>query len=91
MVSPEGNAFSWARIRSDTVASRRALHDADRRDIQMTFSDKTIEVRQMKQPPDWERIRHLYKIGIIAAILVLAGDMLLGWQDRIPYFKMYVR
>ena len=57
----------------------------------MTFSDKTIEVRQMKKPPDCERIRHLYKIGIIAAILVLAGDMLLGWQDRIPYFKMYVR
>ena len=57
----------------------------------MTFSDKTIEVRQMNKPPDWERIRHLYKIGIIAAILVLAGDMLLGWQDRIPYFKMYVR
>lgn len=57
----------------------------------MTFSDKTIEVRQMKKPPDWERIRHLYKIGIIAVILVLAGDMLLGWQDRIPYFKMYVR
>lgn len=45
----------------------------------MTFSDKTIEVRQMKKPPDRERIRHLYKIGIIAAILVLAGDMLLGW------------
>ena len=43
------------------------------------------------KPPDWECIRHLYKIGIIAAILVLAGDMLLGWQDRIPYFKMYVR
>jgi hypothetical protein len=28
---------------------------------------------------DWNRVRHLFKIGIIAAFLVLAGDMLLGW------------
>lgn len=28
---------------------------------------------------DWQRIRHLYKIGIIAAVMVLAGDMILGW------------
>ncbi len=28
---------------------------------------------------DWERIRHLFKIGIFAALLVLIGDFLLGW------------
>ena len=28
---------------------------------------------------DWSRIRHLMKIGILAGILVLAGDMILGW------------
>ena len=34
---------------------------------------------QEKLPIDWKRIRHLMKLGIIAAIMVLAGDMLLGW------------
>ena len=30
--------------------------------------------------PDWERIAHLFKLGIIAALLTLiGGDMLLGW------------
>lgn len=28
---------------------------------------------------DWPRIRHLMKLGMIAALMVLAGDMLLGW------------
>ena len=28
---------------------------------------------------DWKRIRHLFKIGIFAAFMVLVGDMLLGW------------
>ncbi|MBR0408575.1 MAG: hypothetical protein IJI53_11100 [Clostridia bacterium] len=28
---------------------------------------------------DWPRIRHLMKLGIFAALMVLAGDMLLGW------------
>ena len=28
---------------------------------------------------DWKRISHLFKIGIIAGIMVLIGDMLLGW------------
>lgn len=28
---------------------------------------------------DWERILHLFKIGIFASILVLIGDMLLGY------------
>ena len=30
--------------------------------------------------PDWERIVHLFKLGIVAALLALiGGDMLLGW------------
>lgn len=30
--------------------------------------------------PDWERIAHLFKIGILASLLALiGGDMLLGW------------
>lgn len=28
---------------------------------------------------DMPRIRHLFKIGLIAAFMVLAGDMILGW------------
>lgn len=28
---------------------------------------------------DWKRIRKLLKIGLFAALIVLAGDMLLGW------------
>ena len=28
---------------------------------------------------DWPRIRHLLKLGIFAALMVLIGDMLLGW------------
>ncbi|MBR1586546.1 MAG: hypothetical protein IJ662_13480, partial [Clostridia bacterium] len=28
---------------------------------------------------DWKRIRHLMRLGIVAALMVLAGDMLLGW------------
>lgn len=30
-------------------------------------------------PLDWSRIRHLLKIGLIAAFMVLLGDMLLGY------------
>lgn len=33
---------------------------------------------------DWNRIRHLLKIGILAALMVLAGDMLLGWGVSDP-------
>ncbi len=33
---------------------------------------------------DWERIRHLLKLGIFAALTVLAGDMLLGWGAADP-------
>lgn len=28
---------------------------------------------------DMPRIRHLFKIGLSAAFMVLAGDMILGW------------
>ena len=32
---------------------------------------------------DWNRVTHLLKLGIIASIMVLAGDMLLGrWQGN---------
>jgi|GEM_PF-4645676 len=33
----------------------------------------------MNKELDWPRIAHLMKIGIAAALMVLAGDMLLGW------------
>ncbi len=33
---------------------------------------------------DWNRIRHLLKTGILAALMVLAGDMLLGWGVSDP-------
>ena len=33
----------------------------------------------MNKELDWPRIAHLMKIGIDAALMVLAGDMLLGW------------
>ena len=30
--------------------------------------------------PDWDRIAHLFKIGIFASLLALiGGDMILGW------------
>ncbi len=33
-----------------------------------------------ENPLDRPRIRHLLKLGIFAALMVLAGDMLLGWD-----------
>ena len=33
---------------------------------------------------DWPRIRHLLKLGMAAAFLVLIGDMLLGWGVSDP-------
>ena len=38
----------------------------------------------MKKEPDWPRIAHLLKIGIAAALMVLVGDMLLGWGVHDP-------
>jgi len=36
------------------------------------------------QPFDWPRIAHLLKLGIFASVIVLAGDMLLGWGVSDP-------
>ena len=33
---------------------------------------------------DWDRIAHLFKIGIVAALMGLAGDLVLGWGHE-PY------
>ena len=33
----------------------------------------------MTRELDWPRIAHLMKLGIVAALMVLVGDMLLGW------------
>lgn len=33
---------------------------------------------------DWPRIRHLLKLGMVAALMVLVGDMLLGWGVSDP-------
>lgn len=33
---------------------------------------------------DWNRIRHLLKLGIFASLMVLTGDMLLGWGVNDP-------
>jgi len=45
---------------------------------------------------DWQRIRHLFKLGMIASVMVLIGDMLLGWCVPDPalsgmeaYFSKY--
>ena len=38
----------------------------------------------MNKEPDWPRIAHLLKIGIVAALMVLVGDMLLGWGVHDP-------
>ena len=37
-----------------------------------------------KQTFDWPRIQHLLKLGIFASLVVLAGDMLLGWGVADP-------
>ncbi len=33
---------------------------------------------------DWPRIRHLLRLGVIASLMVLTGDMLLGWGVSDP-------
>ena len=45
---------------------------------------------------DWPRIRHLLKLGIFAALMVLAGDMLLGCGVHVPclacvFFYKYMK
>lgn len=51
----------------------------------------------METDLDWKRIRHLFRLGIAAAGIVLAGDMLLGWGTPAPgltgmdaYFSKYL-
>ena len=42
------------------------------------------ELLNEKQTFDWPRIQHLLKLGIFASLVVLAGDMLLGWGVADP-------
>lgn len=46
---------------------------------------------------DWDRITHLFKIGIVAALMGLVGDLILGWgvvDDSLSgmdqYFSRYL-
>ena len=41
----------------------------------------TCEVKAMngKSDIDWIRIRHLLKLGIVAACMVFIADMVIGW------------
>ena len=38
----------------------------------------------MNETLNWSRIRHLLKLGVLASLIVLAGDMLLGWGVSDP-------
>ena len=38
----------------------------------------------MNETLDWPRIQHLLKLGILASLTVLTGDMLLGWGVSDP-------
>ena len=44
-----------------------------------TFNDIEIDKKL-----DWDRISHLMRIGLVAGIMVLIGDMLLGWGVSDP-------
>ena len=44
-----------------------------------TFNDIGIDEKL-----DWDRISHLMRIGFVAGIMVLIGDMLLGWGVSDP-------
>ena len=38
------------------------------------------DLNRIYKNPDWDRIAHLFKIGIFASLLALiGGDMVLGW------------
>ena len=39
---------------------------------------------QSEKSFDWPRIQHLLKLGIFASVIVLIGDMLLGWGMSDP-------
>ena len=38
----------------------------------------------MNETINWPRIQHLLKLGILASLMVLTGDMLLGWGVSDP-------
>ena len=40
--------------------------------MKMSSNDRSVEI-------DWERVKHLLKLGIFAALMVFAADMLIGW------------
>ena len=37
-----------------------------------------------EQAPDWPRVTHLLRLGVLASLMVLTGDMLLGWGVSNP-------
>lgn len=46
-----------------------------------------------KKNLDWSRIRHLYRLGIVASLMVLASDMLLGFgvaDERLTGVERYL-
>ena len=45
---------------------------------------KTFNSIGIEKELDWNRIGHLMRIGLIAGIMVLIGDMLLGWGVSDP-------
>lgn len=45
---------------------------------------KTFNAIGIDEKLNWDRISHLMKIGLIAGIMVLIGDMLLGWGVSDP-------
>ena len=45
---------------------------------------KTFNNIGIDEKLDWDRISHLMKIGLVAGIMVLIGDMLLGWGVSDP-------
>ncbi len=50
----------------------------------MTASKQSCRIVMKNQALDWPRITHLLKLGVIAALMVLLGDMLLGWGTADP-------
>lgn len=36
---------------------------------------------------DWKRVKHLLKLGIFAALMIFAADMILGWGTYYPNYS----
>ena len=49
----------------------------------MNNTSSSVDIDK-SQNIDWHRVRHLLKLGIVAANIVLAGDMILGWGVSDP-------